>query len=143
MHALLSSVDFFQNWSNIFKQFVSRSGSTVCKDDHQTILAGEGLRGVLCCIDGQDGRGKVLFEDHCYASTIPSGKIMHATSSQLLSTLFTKKQQQHMNNTMTIPTLIFLTSWLSLSKTSFHSKMVSKGSNLRVSRFSRTPTRQK
>ena len=44
--------------------------------------------------------------------------------------------------TRTLPTLLFLPSWPSLSKTSSLSKQVSNGSNLSVSRFSRTPTRQ-
>ena len=60
---------------------------------------------------------------------------MHATNSQLLSTLCTNIYQQHMNNTMTIPTSLFLTSWPSLSKASFHFKMVSKGRGLRGSNF--------
>ena len=50
---------------------------------------------------------------------------MHETSSQLLSTLCTKKHRQHKNKTRTMPTLLFFASWPSLSKLSFNSKMVS------------------
>ena len=70
---------------------------------------------------------------------------MQATRSTISSTLCTKIKQTSTSHeyTITIPTMLLWPIWPYLSETSSHSKMVSNGINLRVSRFSRTPTRRK
>ena len=91
----------------------------------------------------QDGRGEILLENSFRRWRCYQGKIMHTTSNNFSVLYVLKKHRQHINNTMTPPTLLFLPSWPSYTRASCHSKIVSIRINLRVSCSRCTSTSQK
>ena len=66
--------------------------------------------------------GRVLLEDSFKRWQFYQGKIMHATGNNF-SVLYVKKPHRlHIYVTKTPPTLLFLASWPSYTKASFHSQ---------------------
>ena len=92
---------------------------------------------------GQEGRGEILLENSLMRWWCYRGKIMHTTSNNFPVLYVLKNHRQHINNTMTPPTLLFLASWPSYTRASCHSKIISIRINLRVSCSRCTSTCQK
>ena len=70
---------------------------------------------------GQEGTGEILLENSSRRRRCYQGKIMHTTSNNCSVLYILKKQRQHINTTMTPPTLLFLASWPSYTRASCHS----------------------
>ena len=60
---------------------------------------------------GQEGRGEFLLEYSFWQWQCYQRKLMHTTSNNFSVLYVLKKHWQHINNTMTPPTLLFLASW--------------------------------